>query len=106
MQTQLFGGHSACEKSWGEHAPSRVVFDALVENCVEWPETHVFGEGAKDNTRGACAPRGCFAAFPLAYSTKRPRSMNWPSPLSLEWTARVLLPFFSALFIASVAMIM
>ena len=34
-----------------------MVFDALVENRVEWPETPVFGEGAKDNTRGrVCSP--------------------------------------------------
>jgi hypothetical protein len=53
-------------KSWGAHAPPRVVFDALVENLVEWPETLVFGEGAKDDTRGACAPRRRFAPFPLS----------------------------------------
>jgi hypothetical protein len=47
-------------KSWGAHAPSRVVCDALVENWVEWSETHVFGEGAKVNTRGTCAPRNGF----------------------------------------------
>jgi hypothetical protein len=40
------------KKSWGARAPSRVVFAAIVENCVKWPETPVFGEGAKDNTRG------------------------------------------------------
>ena len=46
----------------GTHAPSRVfVFDALVENRVEWPAPLVFGEGAKDDTRGACAPRGCLS---------------------------------------------
>ncbi len=34
-----------------------MVFDALVGNRVEWPETPVFGEGAKDNTRGrVCSP--------------------------------------------------
>ena len=44
------------------HAPSRVfVFHALVENRVEWTATLVFGEGAKDDTRGACAPRGCLS---------------------------------------------
>ncbi len=42
----------------GSTRASRVVFDALVENRVEWPETPVFGEGAKDNTRGrVCSPR-------------------------------------------------
>ena len=46
----------------GARAPSRVfVFDALVENRVEWTATLVFGEGAKDDTRGACAPRGCLS---------------------------------------------
>ena len=35
----------------------RVVFDALVENNVGWLATPVFGEGAKDNTRGrVCSP--------------------------------------------------
>ena len=52
-----FGGCSGVQKSWGAHAPSHVIIDALLENLVEWTETLVFGEGAKDNTRGrVCSP--------------------------------------------------
>jgi hypothetical protein len=56
-----WGGSSAGAKSWGADAPWRVVFDALVKNRAERPATLVFGEGAKDDTRGACAPRGCLS---------------------------------------------
>jgi hypothetical protein len=52
-----FGERRAACEFWGAHAPSRVVIDALVDNLVEWYETPVFGEGAKDNTRGrVCSP--------------------------------------------------
>ena len=57
MKIQTARKSAGGAKFWGAHAPSRVVFDALVENPVEWPETPVFGEGAKDNTRGrVCSP--------------------------------------------------
>jgi hypothetical protein len=43
---------------WGAPAPSPVVFGALAENSVDFRATYVFGEGAKDNTRGrVCSPR-------------------------------------------------
>ncbi len=40
----------------GATAPAQVVFGALAENSDDSHATPVFGEGAKDNTRGACAP--------------------------------------------------
>ncbi len=42
----------------GAHAPSHVIFDALVENCALPRSMPVFGEGAKDYMRGRmCSPR-------------------------------------------------
>ncbi len=56
-------------KSWGAHAPPRVVSDALVGNRVEWFERPVFGEGAKDNTRGrVCSPRMLRPSIRIRYS--------------------------------------
>jgi hypothetical protein len=34
-----------------------VVFGALAENSVDPRANPAFGEGAKDDTRGACAPQ-------------------------------------------------
>jgi hypothetical protein len=42
---------------WGAPVPSPVVFGVLAENSVDFRATYVFGEGAKDNTRGrVCSP--------------------------------------------------
>gem|GEM_PF-5168933 len=42
----------AAQHSRGAHAPSHVVSGALAGNSVDARVTPVFGEGAKDNTRG------------------------------------------------------
>jgi hypothetical protein len=59
-------GSGGAKHSRGAHAPSHVVFDALVENLVRSPATPIFGEGAKDHTRGrVCSPQDFRAALSL-----------------------------------------
>src|SRR5213076_2075755 len=48
---------------WGAHSPSRAAFGALAQRTrIVWVVGSVFGEGAENGTRGACAPQITCAA--------------------------------------------
>jgi hypothetical protein len=82
LHTYLTCCIAAYEDLWkwfrrGAHAPSHVVFDALVENLVQSPATPIFGEGAKDNTRGrVCSPRLPPGSFARRVSTNHEKRLD------------------------------
>jgi|GEM_PF-849636 len=55
----------------GASAPSQVDFGTPAENSVDSPATYVFGEGAKDNTRGACSPHQKISTLTTRYKLSK-----------------------------------